>query len=241
MLISRFVCFAFLAIAVATALAEEAPISTLASPAKSQLAEKPAEDPASPAAAKTEISDAERIADLRQTVEAEQARLKELEAESNDPASEYAKAENDFRELNRELDQKRESLEKLKADGQSAAAVALEKELVSIEKQRKLAKERFELALEERKTRRDETATLRRKVQLDQEALDELTGTKPKRDEDSKSSDRKSGRHQKSAEEKDSPHDRQSGDAEKKSDEKDNHDDPADKAKSEEKSGEDDA
>lgn len=153
---------------------------------------------------KTEISDAERIADLRQTLEEERARLKELESELNDPASEYAKAEKEFQAFDRELEQKRESLEKLKVDGKSAEATALEKEIVSVEKQRKLAKELFELALEERKALREEVATLRRKMQLDQEALDELTGAKPKPDEDSKASDKETDRGKKSVDSKNS-------------------------------------
>ena len=189
-----------------------------------------AEEPKA-AAPKAETSDAERIADLRQTLEDEHARLKELETELNDPASEYAKAEKEFQGFDRELEQKRESLGKLKADGKSTDATALEKEIVSVEKQRKLAKELFELALEERKALREEVATLRRKTQLDQEALDELTGAKPKPEVDSKSSDKEQDRGKKSADSKNSE-----PVAEKSNDAKDKHDEAA----SHEKPGDDD-
>lgn len=198
------------------------------------IATAQAEEPKA-AAPKAETSDAEHIADLRQTIEDEHARLKELETELNDPASEYAKAEKEFQGFDRELEQKRESLAKLKADGKSAEATALEKEIVSVEKQRKLAKELFELALEERKALREEVSTLRRKTQLDQEALDELTGAKPKPEEESKSSDKEHDRGKKSANAKDSE-----SDAEKSSDTKDKHDDAHDKAAPHEKPDDDD-
>ncbi len=243
MVMSRFVCFAVLAISVAAARAEDstiaAPEPEPSSPAQSKLAEKPTTDePASapPAASKVETSDAERITDLRQTLEAEQARLQELEAEFTNPASEYAKAEKEFQELDGELEQKRESLEELKTAGQASEATALGKEIASVEKQRKLAKERFELALEERKTRRDEIATLRRKTLLDREALDELTGTKSKRDDDSESSDKVHSHHKKSADQKDSE-----SDADTKSDVGDKHDDSEGESKSEKESDEEDA
>ena len=174
------------------------------------------------AAPKAETSDAERIADLRQTLEAEHARTKQLESELNDPASEYAKAEKEFQGFDRELEQKRELLEKLKANGKSAEATVLEKEIVSVEKQRKLAKELFELALEERKALREEVATLRRKTQLDQEALDDLTGAKPKPEEESKSSGKEHDRGKKPGDSKDSE-----PEAEKSNDAKDKHDDAA--------------
>lgn len=202
--------FSFVLFAITASQADEPKVAPAdaapASATQSEIVEKP-----NPVALKSETSDAERIADLRQTLEAERTRLKELEAELSDPGSEYAKAEKEFQELDRELEQKRESLEKLKADGKSLEAMALEKGIASIEKQRKLAKERFELALEERKTRRDEIDTLRRKTQLDQEALDELTGAKPKQDDESKSSDTNHGRDRETADSKDSDTDQKSG------------------------------
>ncbi|MFM9963137.1 MAG: mechanosensitive ion channel domain-containing protein [Planctomycetaceae bacterium] len=209
---SKLFYFCFVALALATAQAEETKVV----------------EPPNSAAPNAETSDAERIADLRQTLDAEQARLKELEAELNDPASEYAKAEKEFQAFDRELEQKSELLEKFKADGKSAEALVLEKELTSIEKQRKLAKELFELALEERKTLREEVATLRRKTQLDQEALDELTGAKPKPEETPKPSDKEEDREMPSADSKNSD-----PDAEKKSEPDD---ESPNKSESEEKS-----
>ena len=186
--------------------------------------------------AKEEPSDAERVADLNETLASEMARLKELEAELIDPASDYAKAEKEFQELDRELEQKQETLAKFKADGKTHEAAALTKEIASVEKQRQRAKDRFELALEERKTRRDEITTLRRKTQLDREALDELTGAKPKHDAESESQRKDDGQHKKSADHAD-------GDAadSKKSDTREKGHGSDDDAETEKKSDEDDA
>ena len=85
MLISRLVCFLFLVFAVATAPADEALVAAPQPPVKEPIAEKPAAEPASATAPKSDFSAAERIAHLRKTLEAEHARLKELEAEANDP------------------------------------------------------------------------------------------------------------------------------------------------------------
>ena len=202
--LSKLVSLCFVLLAFATAQAEEPKV----------------------AGSKAENSAAERIADLRQTLEGEHARLKELETELNDPVSEYAQAEKEFQGFDRELEQKRESLKKFKADGKSAEVSALEKEIASIEKQRQRAKELFELALEERKALREEVATLRRKTQLDQEALDELTGAKPKPEVDSKTTDKDPDRGRKAVDSKGSE-----PVAERPNETKDKHDDAASQEK----------
>ncbi|MBI5756946.1 MAG: mechanosensitive ion channel [Planctomycetales bacterium] len=186
--------------------------------------------------AKEEPSDAERVADLNETLTSEMARLKELEAELADPASDYARAEKEFQELDRELEQKQEAMARFKADGKASEAAALAKEIASVEKQRLRAKDRFELALEERKSRREEITTLRRKTQLDREALDELTGTKPKSEEESGSHERGDGQHKKSTDHRDGDE----ADA-KKSDAQDKGHESSDETESEKKSDEDDA
>lgn len=216
--LSRLFLLAFIGLAVAVARGEDAKSPPEAAPSSETKK------------AKAENSDAERIADLRQTLEAEHARLKELESELNDPASEYAKAEKEFQELDRELEQKRESLAKLKAEKKTADADALEKEIASVEKQRQRAKERFDLALEERKTLRDEIATLKRKTQLDQEALDDLTGAKPKQTEETKSSENKTDDDKKSMASKDSD-----AEDEKRDDKPEKQDDTDDKSASDER------
>lgn len=133
------------------------------------------EFPPKPSSA-AEPTEAERIASLERTIESEEKRLKELGADLNNPDSEYAMAEREFREIDRELEEQRERLQQLQRDGKTQEAVVLQREIKSDEKQWKLAKDRFELAIEERKTLREEITTLKLKTQKDREALADLKG-----------------------------------------------------------------
>lgn len=234
MRLARSLCSCLLVFTVVAVRAEDEKVPPINAPASASKKDLAAQNP-NAAVSKSETSDAERIADLRQTLDADHARLRELESELNDPASEYAKAEKEFQELDRELEEKREALEKLKTDGKTAEAMALDKDIASVEKQRKRAKERFELVLEERKTLRDEIATLKRKTQLDQEALDELTGTKTKEDTDAKSSDKKNGSDSKTDDSKDSD-----SKAEKKNDDDEKSNESKDQSEPTEKAEDDD-
>jgi small conductance mechanosensitive channel len=167
----------------------EGSLNATVSPNQS-AAKLPDDQPAAPA--QDDPSDAEQIAGLQRTIEAQEMRLKMLEAELANPESEYAQAEGEFQELDRDLKEKREVAQELRQQGKQVEAAALEKEFKSIEKQWHLAKGRFELAIEERKTLREEITTLKMKVQKDRAALDELTGAaepKNSREGDDSSSD----------------------------------------------------
>ncbi len=139
-------------------------------------------------------SEAEKISDLERTIEAQARRLRELEADVTSPDGEFAKSEREFRDLDVELDQKRERIQQLKKEGNAQEVAVLEAEVKSLDTQWRLAKERFELAIEERKTMREEIATLKLKLEKDREALDELTGgSEPNKSEGDGESDRSMG------------------------------------------------
>jgi moderate conductance mechanosensitive channel len=126
-------------------------------------------------------TDAERIAELKESLEHDQKQLRDLEDELENTNSEYSNAERDFRQLNSDYESSSEQLAKLKANANptssdSEAITGLEKEVASLERQRKLAKDRFDLAIEDRKTVREQKATLKRKIENDTEALEALTG-----------------------------------------------------------------
>jgi small conductance mechanosensitive channel len=123
-----------------------------------------------------ETSEAERVASLQEAIEHDQKQLADLEKELDNPNSEYEMAENDFRAINEELEKTTEQLQAAKTANNSMLVERLEKEIVSIERQRKLAEDRFDLAIEDRKTIREQRATLRRKIEHDQEALNALLG-----------------------------------------------------------------
>lgn len=128
------------------------------------------------AAVAESASDPEQIAALERTIESESQRLTELEAELTRPDSEYAQAEAAFRAIDREINDTREQIEQFKQQGKTREASILERSVKAAETQWTLAKDRFGLAIEERKTLREEITTLKQKIQKDREELEELTG-----------------------------------------------------------------
>ena len=141
-------------------------------------------------------SDAERIAELTEAIESDKEQVAALTAEFDSPESEYAMAEREFRSLNEHRDKLIEELEKAKADT-TTPSETIEKLNSDVETQTtlwRLAKERFDLAIEDRKTLKEQLYTLKHKLQQDQEALELLTeGPKPaEEDEDRSKEDEKS-------------------------------------------------
>jgi small-conductance mechanosensitive channel/predicted nucleic acid-binding Zn-ribbon protein len=130
-------------------------------------------------------SEAERLASLDRVIEAETKRLHELETELNNPNSEYADAEQAFQEIDKELEEARDQLAEFKKNGKTREAALLERSIKAAETQWKLAKDRFEIAIEERKTMRDEIATLKAKLQKDRDELAEASGSAESKESDS--------------------------------------------------------
>lgn len=124
------------------------------------------------------LSDAERIARLQRTIADNDKLLEELRHKLGDPQGEYAKAEADFAQIDRDVQEKKKELQKLKEDG-TADATALEAAIAALEPRRKLSKERFDLAIKARKALQEQIATLEQKVRQDQEALKKLIEPKP--------------------------------------------------------------
>jgi small conductance mechanosensitive channel len=124
-------------------------------------------------------SDADRIAELQDTVTRDQEQLAALEKEIDDPQSEYARAEQAFSELKDLVEAQAKQLEEARAAGNTASLERLAQEMASLERKHKLAEERFDLAIEDRRTLREQIQTLRAKLKQDRQALDELTGEMP--------------------------------------------------------------
>jgi moderate conductance mechanosensitive channel len=123
------------------------------------------------------ISEAEQIAQLERTIEADRKELAKLQAERNDPDSEYARAEAEFRMADDALEQKAKTLKTLRAAGKAAEAKALEAEIAAMRKTWKLLKDRFDIEIDERKTLGEQITTLEQKIRRDSQALAELTGS----------------------------------------------------------------
>ena len=137
-------------------------------------------------------SDAERLGELQESLEHDQEQLLSLEQEMENPNSEYALAEKEFRSLKDELELTNERLEVARKSGEAAQNQQLEQEVASLQRQRKLAEDRFDLAIEDRKTLREQRVTLRRKIENDKAALAAITGddNRQRSDERNDSDDR---------------------------------------------------
>jgi len=121
-----------------------------------------------------ELSAAERIARLNRVIEEDEHRLEKLQGQLDDPQGDYVKAERGFQELDGQLQARKKDLEKARQGGRTDDAAALETEVADIEQRWKLAKDRFDLAIEERRTLQEQIATLQKKVQQDRRARDQL-------------------------------------------------------------------
>ena len=120
------------------------------------------------------LSDAERITRLQRTIEENEKLLGELNATLEDPVGEYSKAEAEFKQLDKQLEAKKKELQKLTENGKGDEAAALAKEIEALQQRWKLSKERFDLAIQERKTQQQQMATLEQRIQQDRAAKDKL-------------------------------------------------------------------
>jgi small-conductance mechanosensitive channel/predicted nucleic acid-binding Zn-ribbon protein len=131
---------------------------------------EPVEPPAQP------TSDAEKIARLQRTIDESRTQLDALRSKLDDPDSEYANAQAEFTALDGEFERKKKDLQNLREGGSKEPVTALETEVQELEAQWKLAKDRFDLAIKERKALQQQLAALEQKIQKDTDALKRLRG-----------------------------------------------------------------
>jgi moderate conductance mechanosensitive channel len=110
-------------------------------------------------------SDAERIAQLGRAIADGDTQIAEITARLDDPNSEYALAEKAFATIDAELAEAKKA-----GDGKITGEA-----LAELEKKRQLARERFDLAIAERKAMQQQLVTSKKKKATDQAMLDRLT------------------------------------------------------------------
>jgi small conductance mechanosensitive channel len=143
-------------------------------PQGSSTAEQPVEQTAdSPQAEK--LSEAERIARLQRAIDEGGKQIQDLQTQLNDPESEYLKAQAAFQDADSKREAARKDVEELRAQSDAEMVAAAEEDLKTIEKQWDLAKERFDLAIQERKVSQEQLASLEHKLRADLEAMTKLT------------------------------------------------------------------
>ena len=125
-------------------------------------------------------SAAEIVVKLQRIIESNQKELDELKAKLEDPNNEYVKAEADFQDIDQQLNQKKESLRKAQDAGLTDQAEAILKEIDTLSQAWKLAKDRFDLSIRERKAINERVDILQKSLVTDQQALNKFLGDNAK-------------------------------------------------------------
>jgi small-conductance mechanosensitive channel len=121
--------------------------------------------------AKPDESQAESVARLGRIADENQKLLKSLQARVADASQEYAAAQADFERLDDRLRSREEQLAAARDSASSEALGPLELEVESLRHRRKLARDRFDLAIEQRTALLEQLAAQEERVGEDREAL----------------------------------------------------------------------
>jgi small conductance mechanosensitive channel len=121
------------------------------------------------------MTDAIRIARSERSLEADRRHLEELKIELESPTSEYRKAEQDFKELDTRYETARKQFEEWEQTGDPRKESA-RKDLQFIRERWRQGRERFDLAIEERRAIQKKIGTLQEKIRRDRQALDKMVG-----------------------------------------------------------------
>jgi small-conductance mechanosensitive channel/predicted nucleic acid-binding Zn-ribbon protein len=122
------------------------------------------------------LSEAERIARLQRSIDEQRKYVEKLQAQLNDPNGEYHKAEKRFQDIDAERDKVRREIRDLKEAGKDLEVAAREVALKDIEARWQRQRDRFNLAIQERKTLQESIATATKQLHEDERALARLSG-----------------------------------------------------------------
>jgi hypothetical protein len=122
------------------------------------------------------VSVAEQITRLQRGIAADEKQLADLNADLKNPDSEYNKAEAEFKAIDERYIAEKAEIAKKKEAGEDVGMKRLEDALAETEKARKLARERFDLAIQARLTSQEKIAAITEKVSQNRAALEKLAG-----------------------------------------------------------------
>jgi moderate conductance mechanosensitive channel len=128
---------------------------------------------------KEAVSEADQIIRLQKFLEIDTKTLEKSKQALDDPKNEYHQAEDAFKKLESSLDLKRTELQKLKTKEPKVDTAKLESEVAALAKQSVLARERFEVAIKERKIEQERSALLAVKIEKTRRAIALLQGAPP--------------------------------------------------------------
>ena len=129
---------------------------------------------AAPEERRAERSVAERISELRARIAENEKLLEENQQRIDDPEGEYVRAEEAFHAIDEEYNEKRRTIERLREEEKTQEADALQERFEDIQNRRKLARDRFDLAIQERQALQQQVTSLQQQIQRDREALERL-------------------------------------------------------------------
>jgi small-conductance mechanosensitive channel len=130
----------------------------------------------SPASSWDKLSDAERIIKLGRILDEDNKQLQQLQAQVDDPASEYAQAEARFKRLDGRRSAALKQLKALEDAGKLEEAAKAAKDNAALQPDWQAAQDRFNLAIQERKILQETMSNLRQKIQQEQQYLARLQG-----------------------------------------------------------------
>lgn len=150
------------------------PATREAVPEKNTAQAPPSSPTATPAVIPAPISEAERIAGLQRSIDADVARVKELERELNNPQSAYNQADMQFKDLDIRLNDLRKEFKQAETDNNTAKLEEVSKKIKELEPTWEESKRRFELEIEANKTRKATLDTLNTRLKTNRELLEKL-------------------------------------------------------------------
>ncbi|MEX2186566.1 MAG: mechanosensitive ion channel domain-containing protein [Pirellulales bacterium] len=151
-------------------------LASASEPAAKSAAGASNSTPLKPDEAAAPTSDAERISRLERAIEDGEKRLGQLKANLSDPQGEYATAEAEFKKLDGAMEEARQTLREATEAAVEDDIAAAKQAVADIEPQWNLAKQRFEVELQERRVLKENIAIVEQKLQSDREASDKLKG-----------------------------------------------------------------
>jgi small conductance mechanosensitive channel len=136
-----------------------------------------ATEPAEPAETNVAepVTDAIRIARAERSLDSDRRRLEELTLQLESPKSEYRKAEAAFKELDNRYNAARDQLKQWESVGDPRVGRAQE-DFKFLHERWQLARERFDMAIEERKIIQKKIGTLQEKINHDKASLEKVSG-----------------------------------------------------------------
>ncbi|MCZ6713954.1 MAG: mechanosensitive ion channel, partial [Deltaproteobacteria bacterium] len=128
-----------------------------------------------PKSSPREISDAERILKMEQTIESERERQAQLEGEQQAKKTEFNELTEELKDLGARLAAEKKRLEAIEADSEEAAE--LQNQIEPLEQEYALVMQHADLALRAGRILGEQTRRLKQKIAQDSQVLERLRGT----------------------------------------------------------------